>query len=96
MNMIDPNIAKIMRWMQKNTNILFPYSYDKVYIVCFANYICKKHMPYEKGSFVYYATELNFPKETIDVYVKEIEKALKRKSHPTKELDFDYILSTEE
>lgn len=93
---IDLSIAKILRYMQQNTNILFQKSYDYDKIVGFANYICKKNLPYENGAFVLYMSQLNFPKETIDVYVKEIEKAMKRRSHPIKALDFDYILSKEE
>lgn len=94
-NNIDPTIAKILQWMGQNTNINFPGSYDKKKIVDVANYICKKHLAYEKEVFVFYAMQLHFPKETIDAYVKEIEKAEKRKSHPIKELDFNHILSLE-
>ena len=82
--------------MQQNTNIDFPDSYDKDKIVGFANYICKKHLHYEEGTFVNYMSQLNFPKQTKIAYVKEIEKAMKRKSHPIQALDFDYILSLEE
>ena len=82
--------------MLKNTNVIFPQSYDKDKIIDVANYICKKHLPYEKDALVLYMSQLNFPKETVFVYVKEIEKAVKRKSHPIKELDFNYILSVEE
>lgn len=92
----DPTIAKILQWMLHNTNINFPESYDKEKIVDMANYICKKHLPYKKELFVCYATNLHFPKETINVYVKEVEKAMKRKSHPIKEINFDYILSLKE
>ena len=93
---INPTIAKMLQWMRQNTNINFPESFDKEKIVDMANFICKKHLTYEKELFVSYATQLHFPKETIDVYVKEIEKAMKRKSHPIREVNFDYILSLEE
>lgn len=93
---INPSIAKILRWMQQNTNINFPESYDKEKIIDVANYICKKHLTYEKELFVCYATQLHFPKETINVYLREIEKAMKRKSHPIRVINFDCILSLEE
>jgi hypothetical protein len=94
-NNIDPIIAKILQWMLRNTSIHFPESNDKEKIVDMANYICKKHLPYEKERFVYYATQLHFPEGTINVYVKEVEKAMKRKSHPIKVVNFDYVLSME-
>jgi hypothetical protein len=93
---INPTIAKILQWMQQNTNINFPESYDKEKIVDMANYICKKHLTYEKEQFVSYAAQLHFPKETINVYIKEIEKAMKRKIHSTRVVNFDHILTLEE
>lgn len=94
-NNIDPIIAKILQWMLRNTNIHFPESYDKAKIVDMANYICKKHLHYEKELFVCYATQLHIPEKTINVYVREVEKAMQRKSHPLKIINFDDILSME-
>lgn len=91
---IDPKIAKLLRWAQKTININSPYSYDKEIIVDIANYICKEFLPFDKGLFIYYSRELNFPEETINVFVKEIEKAMKRKSHPIKVIIPKHILQS--
>ena len=91
---IDPKILKLLRWAQQNINVSTPYAYDKPIIVDIANYIYKEHLSYNKDLFVYYANQLNFPKETIDVFVKEIEKASKRKSHPIKVIEPSYIISS--
>ena len=93
---INPTIAKILQWMQQNTNINFPESFDKEKIVDMANFICKKHLTYEKEQFVSYATQLHFTNDTINVYVKEIEKSKNRKLHPIRVVNFDNILSLKE
>ena len=90
---IDPKIAKLLRWAQKDYNLDFPESYDKDKIVDLANYICKEHLSYNEGEFVYYVTKLNFPKHTIDYFVKQINKTMKRKYHPIRYINPQYILS---
>ena len=90
---IDPTLAKLLRWAQKDFNLEFPESYDKDKIVDIANYICKEHLSYSESEFVSYASKLNFPKHTIEYFVKQINKAMKRKSHPIRYINPQYILS---
>ena len=90
---IDPKLAKLMRYACKEWNLEFPESYDKEKIVDIANYIFKGHLTYSEKEFVYYANKLNFPQQAIDSFVKQINKAMRRKSHPIKVIDPEYILS---
>lgn len=90
---IDPKLAKIMRYASQSWNLEFPESYDKEKIIDVANYICKEHLSYSKEEFVIYANKLHFPHQAIDFFNKQIDKAMKRKSHPIKEIVPEYILS---
>jgi len=90
---IDPKLTKLMRYASKEWNLEFPESYDKDKIIDVANYICKEHLLYDEGEFICYANKLHFPKQAIDFFIKQINKAMKRKSHPIKEIVPKYIFS---
>ena len=90
---IDPKIAKLMRYASKSWNLEFPESYDKDKIIDVANYICKEHLSYSEEEFANYANKLHFPQQAIDFFIKQINKAMKKKSHSIKEIVPEYILS---